>query len=290
MKLYPPYICSIYFKPHIMKELPENQTLSKQINETLKDRVISEVFNATKFHKNTFYFGDPLTYSELLIGRRINSSMSFGMYVDIILDKETKISFGDGTNLKYGTISNKMPNNYQLLLALDNNTYLTFTVGMFGVIAAYTGIYNDIYYKKNLDNLSPLSDDFNEQYFEKLCVGVKPKSSVKVLLATEQRIPGLGNGVLQDILFNAKINPKREINSLTDIDKSALLQSIKMTLKNMILQGGRDTEMDIFGNHGNYKTILSKNTLSKPCPQCGNPIIKETSSGGVVYYCPYCQK
>ena len=115
-----------------MKELPENQTLSKQINETLKDRVITEVFNATKFHKNTFYFGDPLTYSELLIGRRINSSMSFGMYVDIILDKETKISFGDGTNLKYGTISNKMPNNYQLLLALDNNTYLTFTVGMFG--------------------------------------------------------------------------------------------------------------------------------------------------------------
>lgn len=150
-----------------MKELPENQTLSKQINETLKDRVITEVFNATKYHKNTFYFGDPLTYSELLTGRRINSSMSFGMYVDIILDKETKISFGDGTNLKYGTISNKMPNNYQLLLALDNNTYLTFTVGMFGVIAAYTGIYNEIYYKKNLDNLSPLSDDFNEQYFEK---------------------------------------------------------------------------------------------------------------------------
>lgn len=273
-----------------MKELPENQTLSKQINETLKDRVITEVFNATKYHKNTFYFSDPLTYSELLTGRRINSSMSFGMYVDIILDKETKISFGDGTNLKYGTISNKMPNNYQLLLALDNNTYLTFTVGMFGVIAAYTGIYNEIYYKKNLDNLSPLSDDFNEQCFEKLCVGVKPKSSVKVLLATEQRIPGLGNGVLQDILFNAKINPKREISSLTDIDKSTLLQSIKMTLKNMILEGGRDTETDLFGNHGNYKTILSKNTLSKPCPKCGNPIIKETSSGGVIYYCPYCQK
>ena len=37
-----------------MKELPENQTLSKQINETLKDRVITEVFNATKYHKNTF--------------------------------------------------------------------------------------------------------------------------------------------------------------------------------------------------------------------------------------------
>ena len=153
------------------------------------------------------------------------------MYVDIILDKETKISFGDGTNLKYGTISNKMPNNYQLLLALDNNTYLTFTVGMFGVIAAYTGIYNDIYYKKNLDNLSPLSDDFNEQYFEKLCVGGEAKIICKSIIGNRTTYSWLRNGVLQDILFNAKINPKREINSLTDIDKSALLQSIKMTLK-----------------------------------------------------------
>ncbi len=84
-----------------MKELPDNQTLAKQINETLKGRVITEVFNATKYHKNTFYYGDPLTYSKLLTGRQIKSSESLGMYVDIILDKDTKISFGDGTNLKY---------------------------------------------------------------------------------------------------------------------------------------------------------------------------------------------
>ena len=59
----------------------------------------------------------------------------------------------------------------------------------------------------------------------------------------------------------------------------------------MILQDGRDTEVDLLGNHGNYKTILSKNTLNNPCPQCGNTIIKDTSSGGgAVYYCPVCQK
>ena len=36
-----------------MKELPENQTLAKQIDVALKGRVITEVFNATKYHKNT---------------------------------------------------------------------------------------------------------------------------------------------------------------------------------------------------------------------------------------------
>lgn len=56
---------------------------------------------------------------------------------------------------------------------------------------------------------------------------LEPKLSVKAVLATEQRIPGLGNGVLQDILFNAKINPKRKIGSLADFEKSSLLQAIK---------------------------------------------------------------
>lgn len=274
-----------------MKELPENQTVSRQINQNLKGRIITKVFNATKYHKNAFFYGDSSIYGELLVGRKIEYSVSSGMYVDIVLDKDTKISFGDGTNLRYGTMSGKMPDNYQLLLTLDDNTYLIFTVGMFGVIAAYNGIYNEIYYKKNMENLSPLSEAFNEQYFETMLADLEPKLSVKAVLATEQRIPGLGNGVLQDILFNAKINPKRKIGSLADFEKSSLLQAIKTTLKNMILQDGRDTEVDLLGNHGNYKTILSKNTLNNPCPQCGNTIIKDTSSGGgAVYYCPVCQK
>lgn len=274
-----------------MKELPENQTLAKQINETLKGRVITDVFNATKHHKFTFYYNDPLTYGKLLVGRQIKSSESFGMYVDILLDKNTKISLGEGTNLKYGTISSKMPDNYQLLLTLDDNSYLAFTVAMFGTIAAYDGIYDEVYYRKSAESISPLSSEFNESYFEKLLVGLKPKLSVKMLLAAEQRIPGLGNGVLQDILFNAKVNPRREISTLTDIDKSAMFQSIKATLKSMVLQGGRDTETDLFGNYGNYRTILSRNTLKNPCPGCGNPITKDASfSGGVVYYCPICQK
>lgn len=52
-----------------MKELPENQTLAKQLNATGKGRIITEVFNATKYHKNTFYYGYPLTYGKLLSGK-----------------------------------------------------------------------------------------------------------------------------------------------------------------------------------------------------------------------------
>lgn len=50
----------------------------------------------------------------------------------------------------------------------------------------------------------PLSDDFSEEYFHRLYGEQDGKLSVKAFLATKQRIPGLGNGVLQDILFHAR--------------------------------------------------------------------------------------
>ena len=55
-----------------MKELPENQTLAKQIDAALKGRVITEVFNATKYHKNTFYMAIPSLMANYLPGEKSN--------------------------------------------------------------------------------------------------------------------------------------------------------------------------------------------------------------------------
>jgi len=48
------------------------------------------------------------------------------------------------------------------------------------------------------------------------------KLSLKALLATEQRIPDFGNGVLQDILFSAKMHPKKKVGTLSEKDKEVL--------------------------------------------------------------------
>jgi formamidopyrimidine-DNA glycosylase len=112
---------------------------------------------------------------------------------------------------------------------------------------------------------------------------------MKALLATEQRIPGLGNGVLQDILFKAGIHPKCKKSDISDSRKEQLFLSVKVALKKMADNGGRDTEKDIFGKPGGCKTILSKNTYKDPCPSCGDSVVKEAYMGGSIYYCPSCQ-
>ena len=115
------------------------------------------------------------------------------------------------------------------------------------------------------------------------------KLSVKAFVATKQRIPGLGNGVLQDILFHARIHPKRKMDTLTVEEYEKLYGAVKDTLLAMTVKGGRDTEKDLFGCNGGYKTILSSKTKELPCPVCGGQIKKEAYLGGSVYYCPVCQ-
>ena len=181
------------------------------------------------------------------------------------------------------------PRNTSLAIEFDDGSLVAYTVAMYGGIWAYKGSFDNPYYQGSLKSISPLDDDFNEACFDEIFNNTSKNISLKALLATDQRIPGLGNGVLQDILFNAGVHPKRKKSTLTDFQKGELFLSLKVTLKKMADMGGRDTEKDLFGNFGGYKTILSKNTLKDPCPNCGNAIVKEAYLGGAVYYCPSCQ-
>ncbi|MDL2224234.1 endonuclease VIII [Bacteroidales bacterium OttesenSCG-928-M06] len=274
-----------------MLELPEVITLSRQANDTLKGKTITQVFNATKPHKFTFYNCDPLEYGKLLTGKTILSSQGYGMFVDFLLSDQVTINIGDGVNVHYYEPGSKIPANYQLLLTFDDESFLVFSVAMYGFINAYPdGTIDNKYYTLSKESISPLSDEYTLMQFEKLFSEAKKTLSAKALLATEQRIPGVGNGVTQDILFNARINPKQKVLALSDSQKETLFNSLKDTLQEMTFEGGRDTQTDLYGNNGNYQTILSAKTWKNGCPCCGNTIVKEAYLGGSVYYCPECQK
>ena len=137
---------------------------------------------------------------------------------------------------------------------------------------------------------SPLSAAFDRAYFDGLLNASAGDLSAKAFLATEQRIPGLGNGVLQDILWTAKIHPKQKMDPLTRKEISQMYHAMKSVLRKMTDCGGRDTERDLFGCAGGYQTILSKNTVGKLCPACDTVIRKEPYLGGSIYFCEACQK
>lgn len=273
-----------------MIEIPESTTISKQAESILTGKTIAKVINATSPHSFTWYNGDPLEYPKLLVGRQIESAKGYGAFVDFQCDENVHIIVGDGTNLKYYTGIEKHPAKHQLLIVFSDESFLVFTVSMYGCIYACQGEFENPYFRGSVEKISPLTDEFDENYLDGIFKSVKKDISIKALLATEQRIPGLGNGVLQDILFCAGIHPKKKISTISDLQKGDLFHSLKVTLKSMTDKNGRDTEKDFYGNKGGYKTLLSKLTYKNPCPHCGGVITKEAYLGGSVYYCPACQK
>lgn len=271
-----------------MLEFPETINIAGQISEFVQGKRISHVLHPTKPHKFCWFAGNPVDYDAALSDTIVQSAESLGIYVEMSFDNGKWLCFNDGVNVRFVDID-KVPKDYQLCMCFDDATALVFTVAMYGGIILHEGEYADKYYLKSKTAISPFSDEF-EPYYRSLLESDKSTLSVKAFLATEQRFPGIGNGVLQDILLAACIHPKRKIGTLSRMEQDKLLSSIVSILHSMTDEGGRNTEKDIFGQPGGYQTKLSKITLSYGCVQCGGAIIKENYLGGTIYYCPVCQK
>ena len=272
-----------------MIELPEATVLAKQSNETIRGKHVWTVIAARSPHKFAWYFGDPQGYGALLADKAIGEAESYGGQVEIAAG-DAMMLFGDGVNLRYFAPGQKPPDKHQLLLEFDDGAFLVASVQMYGDLMAFPEGRNDNkYYLVPKQKPSPLTARFHEAYFDSLFDEDAAGLSLKAFLATEQRVPGLGNGVLQDILFNAKMHPKKKAGTLSAADRRLLSHAIKTTLSEMVARGGRDTENDLLGAPGGYRTRMSRNTVGHACAVCGTPIRKEAYMGGSVYYCDGCQ-
>lgn len=273
-----------------MLELPECYTIANQLTETVQGKRIQNVYANTSPHGFAFFFGDPAAYHERLSGKTIDSVHALAGMVELHLG-DKRLLLGDGVNIRYFPQGEALPKKHQLHIELEDFSSLVCTVQMYGGMWAFAAGENDdnFYYTVAKEKPSPLTDAFHFAYFEAIAKDAKPTLSAKALLATEQRIPGLGNGVLQDILFNAGIHPKRKVQNLSPKELETLFDSIKETLQQMAMAGGRDTEKDLFGSKGGYQTILSSKTYKAPCKACGDAIVRQAYLGGNVYFCPTCQ-
>ena len=122
-----------------------------------------------------------------------------------------------------------------------------------GGIICHGKDYDNEYYVRSREGISPMDIRFNLEYFGNMMRSVKPSVSAKAFLATEQRIPGLGNGCLQDILFKARMHPKRKLAAWSGEDAARVFSAIKDVMADMTAKGGRDTEKDLLGHAGGIR-------------------------------------
>ncbi len=272
-----------------MLELPEAVVLARQLNGTMKGKRLAQVEAGHTRHGFAFYQGDPAGYPALLEGRTLDGAEQTGGLVELFFG-EMRLTLGDGVNLRALAPGTPPPARHQLYLGFEDGSALYCTVQMYGQMMAFpAGSSENMYYLVTREKPSPLSDAFDQAYFDRLWAGVKPSLSLKAFLATEQRIPGLGNGCLQDILLRGGLHPKRRLETVGEPERAKLFLVLKETLRGMAEQGGRNTEKDLFGQNGGYSCYLSAKTWKGVCPFCGGTITRQTYLGGNVYVCAHCQ-
>ncbi len=274
-----------------MFELPEYVTLARQINDTLKEKIIMRGVLGNTPHKFVWYNRTHGEFERLTKGKKVGEARARGKWLFVSLYPGYVLLLGEfGGKVLYHPPGSKLPKKYHLYITFADNSFFTATTQMWGAIELYEeGKEKNRKYIKGMKK-TPIDNGFTFEYFCKLIDNLAEKKSAKGLLTQDQLIPGLGNAIAQDILFKAGCHPRYPVDVLMKSQRKKLYNAIKGTVNEIIKKGGRYDEYDLYNNPGKYHRIMDKNRAGQPCPRCGSTIKKMQYLGGTCYFCPSCQE
>lgn len=116
---------------------------------------------------------------------------------------------------------------------------------------------------------------------------------VKVALMDQTVVSGVGNIYANEACFDAKIDPRTKVSSLTEEQFKRLHKGVIKSLQDGIKYGGasRAHFVDAEGHRGyflDYAYVYGRD--KHPCRICKTEIRKIQLGGRGTYLCPYCQK
>lgn len=116
---------------------------------------------------------------------------------------------------------------------------------------------------------------------------------IKSMLLDQTRLAGLGNIYADEVLFTARIHPRKSADSLGPKRLTRLTSAIHSILQQAIDLCGTtfDTFSDLEGNSGGFGPKLQVyHRTGLPCLVCGSPVSRQVLAGRGTHFCPGCQR
>jgi formamidopyrimidine-DNA glycosylase len=275
-----------------MIELPEVMTIARQMREVLVDRLIASVEIAEDRPRFMFLNEDLDDYDQRLIGRRIFDVAGNGKWIFATLDSGAMLLLGEMFGrIRYVPPDEAPPKKAHAVVTFEDGGRLVVTIQAWGGFQVLTAAELSAHPYAGKQGISPVDEAFTPECFEEVLdtKGEWSRKPIKAFLVHEGNVCGIGNGYLQDILFRAKLSPRRKVSEISRDERERLHHAIVTTMTEAIRRGGRDTEKDLYGVPGRYVPILDRRAKDRPCPDCGSPIEKISYLGGSCYVCLRCQ-
>jgi formamidopyrimidine-DNA glycosylase len=273
-------------------ELPEVVTLAGQMNEALRGRRVARASVISERPRFLFISPEPPAFETALAGCIFKRIASRGKWILAKLNDDRILLVGEfGGRLALQdreTPKGRVPH---VLIEFEDGRALTLTIQMWAFVGLVTEEGLSAHPVAGSLGPSPLDPDFSiEQLSEVLdWTAATEDQPIKAFLTHEANVCGIGNGYLQDILWHARLSPKRKLSTLTREDRVALHGALRNMLERAMALRSRDTERDLYDQPGGYVPVLDRRAIGRPCPTCSTPIVKIAYLGGSCYLCPTCQ-
>ena len=274
-----------------MPELPEVETVCRALSKVIKNSRIKKI----EFYRKDLRWQVKDNLEVSLKNNIFIDPYRRGKYILIPTntDKIFLIHLGMSGQIRIKKKDIVQKHDHMRMIVENNNKHFVVTYNdsrRFGYI--------DLFKKKELREhfllskigVEPLGRELTIEYLQNNFK--KRVINIKNALIDQKIIAGIGNIYASEILYKAKINPLRKVNSLSQNDLNSIITFTKIILKKSIDVGGttiRD-HMQPDGSLGYFKQKLQVyGKVNEKCKTCNSFIVKEVISNRSTFICRHCQ-
>ncbi len=265
-----------------MPELPDVEAVVRRLRRQAKGRRIRGV---RILSPSTVRSPGPRQFARRLRGRRIHAVGRRGKYLLFDLDGRLMMiahlrMTGDFVVARH---REPLPPHTRVVFTLDGRELRFIDQRRFGhfdlVDLTPPGALGEWVRRRRL-GAEPLDPAFTPARFREIFRG--HRGTLKPLLLRQDLIAGIGNLYADEILFQARLSPRRPAASLRPAQVTRLYRAIRTVLRRAI---------DSLSRYGRPAgRLLAARTRGGACPRCGRPLRTATVGGRTSYYCGACQR
>ncbi|SMH36322.1 formamidopyrimidine-DNA glycosylase [Rathayibacter oskolensis] len=119
-------------------------------------------------------------------------------------------------------------------------------------------------------------------------------SGIKRALLDQTLVSGIGNIYADESLWAAELHPERPSSSLGEARIRRLFAEVRSVLERALAEGGTSFDaqyVNVNGASGYFSHSLNAyGQTGKPCPRCGEPVVRVPFMNRSSHLCPHCQQ
>lgn len=258
-----------------MPELPEVETLCRQLKQTIQGAVVEELV----------ILDAKLGHPESVAGLRVRSVERQGKFLLIRLDqgRTLRVHLRMSGRLFRQDQAGRLPEHSRFMIRFHNGILVCVDPRRFATLAL------DDTKDRTASIPDPLSA-FSATTLRKVAQG--RQAPVKSFLLNQAIVAGIGNIYACEMLHKAAVDPRRRAGSLSQAEWRRIARVGRAILRHATECRGTSISdwRDLYGDKGEYQHHLAVyGQEGLPCPCCGEKIQRAVIGGRGTYYCAACQ-